>query len=247
MNIHDLYLNYERYGNIKGDTIVLLHGWGQNIEMMKPIGDNLKKYFDIIIFDLPGFGKSDEPSSAWSCYDYVDFIHDALEKLKVNNPIIIGHSFGGKLGLIYASRYNVNKLVNLAGPYCKEIKDVSLKVKVLKFMKKVPVINKLEGFAKKHMGSTDYRNASGVMRDILVSHVNLDVTDDIKKIDCSTLLIWGTNDSEVSIERGYELENLIKDAGIVVYDGCTHYAYLERLGQTINVLKIFLGVDKYEN
>ena len=247
MRIHDINLNYERYGNINGQSIVLLHGWGQNIEMMKPIGDKFKDDFDIIIFDLPGFGKSDEPSCVWSCYDYAQLIHDALDELKVNNTIIIGHSFGGKLGLIYASRYNVNKLVNLAGPYCKEIKDVSLKVKVLKFMKKVPVINKLEGFAKKHMGSTDYRNASGVMRDILVSHVNLDVTDDIKKIDCSTLLIWGTNDSEVSIERGYELENLIKDAGIVVYDGCTHYAYLERLGQTINVLKIFLGVDKYEN
>ena len=110
MKIRGINLNYERYGNIKGESIVLLHGWGQNIEMMKPIGDNFQKDFDIIIFDLPGFGKSDEPSSVWSCYDYVELIHDALEELKVKNPIIIGHSFGGKLGLIYSSRYSVNKL-----------------------------------------------------------------------------------------------------------------------------------------
>lgn len=244
MKIRGINLNYERYGNIKGESIVLLHGWGQNIEMMKPIGDKFQKNFDIIIFDLPGFGKSDEPTSVWSCYDYVELIHDALEELKVKNPIIIGHSFGGKLGLIYSSRYSVKKLVCLASPYCREIKKVSFKVKVLKFMKKVPVVNKLENVVKKHMGSTDYRNASGIMRDILVGHVNLEITEDVKKIKCPTLLIWGTNDTAVSIERGYELEKLIKDAGIVVYEGCTHYAYLERLGQTINVLRSFLGVDK---
>ena len=63
----------------------------------------------------------------------------------------------------------------------------------------------------------------------------------MKKIKCPTLIVWGTLDSEVPIEEAYELEKLIKDAGVVVYDGCTHYAYLERLNQTISVLKSFIG------
>ena len=241
MKIMDVNLNYQRYGNIKGKTIVLLHGWGQNIDMMKPIGDRFTKDFDIVIFDLPGFGNSSEPKEFFSCYDYVELIHKALEELNVEKPIIIGHSFGGKLGLLYASKYETEKLVCLASPFCKEIQKVTMKAKLLKALKKVPVLNKLEDFAKRHMGSTDYRNASGVMRNILVGHVNLDIKEDIKKIKCPTLLIWGTNDEAVSIERAYELEKLIKDAGLVVYEGCTHYAYLERLGQTISVLKSFLG------
>lgn len=241
MKIMDVNLNYQRYGNIKGKTIVLLHGWGQNIDMMKPIGDRFTKDFDIVIFDLPGFGNSSEPKDFFSCYDYVELIHKALEELKVEKPIIIGHSFGGKLGLLYASKYETEKLVCLASPFCKEIQKVTMKAKLLKTLKKVPLLNKLEDFAKRHMGSTDYRNASGVMRNILVGHVNLDIKEDIKKIKCPTLLIWGTNDEAVSIERAYELEKLIKDAGLVVYEGCTHYAYLERLGQTISVLKSFLG------
>lgn len=241
MKIMDVNLNYQRYGNIEGKTIVLLHGWGQNIDMMKPIGDRFTKDFDIVIFDLPGFGNSSEPKEFFSCYDYVELIHKALEELKVEKPIIIGHSFGGKLGLLYASKYETEKLVCLASPFCKEIQKVTMKAKLLKTLKKVPLLNKLEDFAKRHMGSTDYRNASGVMRNILVGHVNLDIKEDIKKIKCPTLLIWGTNDEAVSIERAYELEKLIKDAGLVVYEGCTHYAYLERLGQTINVLRSFLG------
>ena len=241
MKIMDVNLNYQRYGNIEGKTIVLLHGWGQNIDMMKPIGDRFTKDFDIVIFYLPGFGNSSEPKEFFSCYDYVELIHKALEELKVEKPIIIGHSFGGKLGLLYASKYETEKLVCLASPFCKEIQKVTMKAKLLKTLKKVPLLNKLEDFAKRHMGSTDYRNASGVMRNILVGHVNLDIKEDIKKIKCPTLLIWGTNDEAVSIERAYELEKLIKDAGLVVYEGCTHYAYLERLGQTISVLKSFLG------
>lgn len=239
MKIMDVNLNYQRYGNINGQPLVLLHGWGQNIEMMKPIGDKFQKEFDVIIFDLPGFGKSSEPKEFFSCYDYVKLIHSALEEMKVENPIIVGHSFGGKLGLIYASIYETKKLVCLASPFCKEVQKVTMKAKLLKTMKKIPLLNKLEDFAKRHMGSTDYRNASGIMRNIMVGHVNLDIKEDIKKIKCPTLLIWGTCDEAVSIERAYELEKLIKDAGLVVYEGCTHYAYLERLGQTINVLNSF--------
>ena len=241
MKIMDVSLNYQRYGNKDGKSIVLLHGWGQNIEMMRPIGDRLKNDFDIVIFDLPGFGGSSEPPKFWSCYDYVLLLHAALEELKITKPLIVGHSFGGKLALLYASKYDVEKLVCLASPFCKEIQKVTMKIKLLKFMKKVPVVNKLEDIVKKHVGSTDYRNASGVMRDILVGHVNLDITEEVKKIECPTLLIWGTNDEAVSIERGYMLEKLIKDAGLVEYPNCTHYAYLENLGQTVNILRNFFS------
>ena len=78
------------------------------------------------------------------------------------------------------------------------------------------------------------------MRKIMVEHVNLDLTEEVKKINCPTLLVWGTMDTAVPVERAYELEKLIKDAGVVIYEGCTHYAYLERLNQTINVLWNFL-------
>ena len=238
--IKSVKVNYELYGN--GDkTIVLLHGWGQNIEMMKPIGDNFSKNYKVLIPDLPGFGKSDEPKDIWTMYDYADFIHELIEKLDIKKPILMGHSFGGKISLIYSSKYEVEKLVLFASPFRKGIKKLSLKTRMLKFLKKVPGLNKLEGYAKKHIGSQDYRQASEFMRKILVEHVNLDTTEDVKKIKCPTLLIWGTNDIQVPLDEAYVLEKLIKDSGLVVYEGCTHYAYLERLGQIINVLRSFLG------
>lgn len=241
MLIDGVNINYINYGNKDGETIVLLHGWGQNIEMMKMLGDPLSKFCNIIILDLPGYGKSDEPPFAWSVYDYVEMLKKLLDNLNVKNPILIGHSFGGKISLLYASKYPTKKLVLFGSPFKKEVKKESLKLKTLKTLKKVPVLNKLEGFAKKHIGSDDYRNASPIMREILVGTVNLDIEEEVKKIKSPTLIVWGDLDEAVPIERAYELEKLIPDAAVILYEGCTHYAYLERLGQTINILNNFIG------
>ncbi len=237
---NDVEINYINYGESKKDTVVLLHGWGQNIEMMKPIGNPLSKSFNVIIVDLPGYGESTEPTYPWMLDDYMEAIKSLLDRLKIENPILIGHSFGGKISLLYASKYKVKKLILFGSPFRKGIQKMSLKTKILKTAKKVPVLNKLEGFAKKHIGSTDYRNASEMMRKILVNTVNLDITEEVKKIKCPTLIVWGTYDEAVPLEDAYELEKLIKGSGLVVYEGCSHYAYLERLGQTINVLNSFL-------
>jgi len=238
MNINGVFVNYTDVGS--GEAVVLLHGWGQNIQMMEPIGNNLVNK-RVIIIDLPGHGKSEEPKEAWTVYDYASCIHTLLTNLKIDEPILIGHSFGGKISLVYASKYKTKKVIGLACPFKKQIVKLSFKTKALKFAKKIPVLNKLEGFAKKHIGSTDYKNASEMMRKIMVLTVNTDITEDVKKIKCPTLLIWGTNDLQVSIDDAYELEKLIKDCGVVVYDGCTHYAYLERLDQTLRVIKSFIG------
>ncbi len=236
MKINDTDLNYVRYGADTEETIVYLHGWGQNIEMMKPIADPYQDEFNIVIVDLPGFGLSSEPTYIWTLYDYVECVKELLDNLNISNPILVGHSFGGKISLLYASKYPVKKLALFGSPFKKEIKKESLKLKTLKTLKKIPGINKLEGFAKKHIGSTDYKNASDTMRKIMVEHVNLDISEEVKKINCPTIIVWGTLDEAVPLERAYELENLISDSAVITYEGCTHYAYLENLQQTINIL-----------
>jgi pimeloyl-ACP methyl ester carboxylesterase len=107
-------------------------------------------------------------------------------------------------------------------------------------MKKVPVINKFEGFAKKHIGSRDYKNASEMMRKILVETVNKDLTEYAKKITAPTLLIWGENDTEEPVERAKELEGIMSDAGLIVFPNSTHYAYLENIVQVIKIIKEFV-------
>ncbi len=238
INIQSIDINYIQYGS--GKDIILLHGWGQNIQMMQPIGDRLKGY-RITILDLPGFGESSEPINELTIYDYSHILEELVKKLKIKDPIIIGHSFGGRIAIVYAATNKVNKLVLLGSPYKRRITKITFKVKVLKAMKKVPVINKLEDFAKRHIGSRDYKNASSMMRKILVNTVNEDLGSCLEKITCPVLLIYGSNDQEVSIDEAREMETLLKDGGLVILEGASHYAYLERLDHVINILKNFIG------
>lgn len=244
MNIDGNYINYVQYGNNSSKDIVLLHGWGQNIEMMNPLGRRLEEDFKITIIDLPGFGKSPEPDKPFDMNDYYELLNKILIKLKITNPIIIGHSFGGRLAILYSSLKPVDKLVLLAAPFRPSIKKDSIKLKIFKFLKKIPGLKSFENFVKSHIGSTDYRMATPIMRQVLVNIINQDLSSNLSNIKASTLLIWGSNDTAVSLEEAKYMESKIKDAGLIVYEGCTHYAYLERLDQTISILYKFLRGGK---
>lgn len=237
--IGDISVNYIQYGS--GPDVVLLHGWGQNIEMMKPLGDRLQQQFRITILDFPGFGESEEPTFAWSIFDYRDFVKQILTELDVKNPIMIGHSFGGRVSIAYASEYPVEKVVLFGSPCIEKDKTKSFKVRMLKTAKKVPGLRSIAEKMKKYMGSEDYRNATPIMRNILVKTVNQDLSEQAKKISAPVLMIWGDLDEAAPLEDAKELEKLIPDAGLVVLPGCTHYAYLEALPQVINILKNFLS------
>ena len=238
INIKNININYIQYGS--GDDIVLLHGWGQNIEMMKPIGDRLEKNYKITILDLPGFGKSDEPLEEIGIYDYCSILEEFLDKLKIKNPILMGHSFGGRISIIYASRNDVKKLVLFGSPCIRKNKNLSLKEKIFKKAIKIPGMKNIGEYAKKHIGSRDYKAASDVMRKVLVNTVNEDLSECAKKIKAPTLLMWGEYDQEASVEEAKELEGIIEDAGLIVFPNSTHYAYLENLQQVIKILKNFL-------
>lgn len=238
INVKDTDINYIQYG--QGKDIILLHGWGQNIAMMKPIGDALQNKFRITILDLPGFGDSSEPPFNWTLLDYNDMLEKFIQKLNLKNPILIGHSFGGRLAIIYASKNKAEKIVLFAAPMIKRIEKQSTKTKILKSLKKVPLLNKSADFFKKHIGSNDYKNASPRMREILVNTVNFDGSSYASKITAPTIYIIGTNDQAVSINEAQIIEKTIANCGLIIYENKTHYAYLEDINKTISILNNFL-------
>ena len=234
--IKDLNINYIQYG--EGKDIILLHGWGQNIEMMKPLGDYFCDRFRITILDLPGFGESDEPKKTWTIDDYELMLEDFIKELKIKKPIVIGHSFGGRLSIRYSARNPIEKLVLFGSPCIRIQEALPLKVRMLKSMKKLPGMDKIGEYMKQYIGSRDYKAASPVMRQTLVEVVNEDLSHYAKEIEEPTLLIWGQNDTEAPVAEAKELEKIMIDAALIILPG-THYAYLENLQQVVNILNNF--------
>ena len=234
--VRKIKINYKQYG--QGEDLVLLHGWGQNIEMMNPLGNYLKINHKITIVDLPGFGLSEEPDFAYSVLDYVETLHELFIELKIKKPILIGHSFGGRISIVYASKYDVKKVVLFGSP-CVRHEVKSKKQNFFKIVKKVRVFNPILNALKKHIGSEDYTRATPKMRDVLVKTVNEDLTEYAKRIKCPCLLIWGDNDTAVPVSHAKELDELLMDSTLIVLPG-THYCYLENLHQVIDILNDFL-------
>lgn len=246
MKINNIEINYIKEGN-SDKSILLLHGWGANIDLFQGIINHLSSTYTVYALDMPGFGKTGEPKTAWCVDDYVDFVIKFIEKMKIEKLSLLGHSFGGRVIIKLANREKLNfeidkiVLVDSAGILPKSNKKTmknrvykTLKVIVGNNITKKLFPNALENLKKK-FGSADYRNASPIMRDVLVRVVNEDLEPLLSNIKQSTLLIWGTNDTATPISDAKIMEKLIPDAGIVEVKGAGHYSFLEQ-PQFVNIV-----------
>lgn len=236
-NIRGVNVNYIQYG--EGKDILLLHGWGQNIQMMKYLGDYFCDRFRITILDFPGFGESDEPSNPWTLNDYVLLLEELVRELKIKKPIVMGHSFGGRVAIKYSADHPIEKLVLFGSPCIRLQKKLPLMTRILKKLKTLPGLDQIGEYMKKYIGSRDYKAASPIMRQTLVEVVNEDLSSYAKKIEEPTLLIWGDHDDEAPVEEAKLLEGIMYDAALIVLPG-THYAYIENLLQVVSILNQFI-------
>ncbi len=236
INVKNIDVHYIQYGS--GKDILFLHGWGQNIEMMKPLADCFCDRFRVTILDLPGFGMSEEPDTVWSIESYNDMLEEFTDKLEIKKPIVIGHSFGGRLAIRFSARNPIEKLVLFGSPCIRIQEELPITVKILKSLKQIPGLNSFGEYMKKYIGSRDYKAATPIMRQTLVQVVNEDLSKYAREIEEPTLLIWGENDTEAPVFEAKELEKIMIDAALIVLPG-THYAYLENLSQVVSILNHF--------
>lgn len=238
IKVQDIDINYIQYG--EGKDILLLHGWGQNIEMMKPLGDAFSDRFRITILDLPGFGRSEEPKEAWTIDKYSLMLEKFVQLVGIKKPIVMGHSFGGRVAIRFSARNPIEKLVLFGSPCIRIQEELSLPVKILKKLKTLPGMNAIGEYMKQYIGSRDYKAASPIMRQTLVEVVNEDLSKYAREIEEPTLLIWGDQDEEAPVSDARELEKIMIDAALILLPG-THYAYLENLGRVVSILNSFIG------
>ena len=244
--IDDLKIYYEKTGD-HGKDVILLHGWGQNTEMMAYIASFLGEHFTVYNLDFPGFGKSDTPHVSMSCEDYCEFLRHFIEKLEIDEkPIFIAHSFGCRIAIRYAYKYGAYKmcLTGAAGIRDKRTLKWYFKTYSYKLGKKIfKLLGKDISKYQNKVGSEDYRNASGIMRETFVKVVNDDISPLLKDIDTETLLVFGEKDEATPVEKGKMMEKLMKDATLVIFEGDDHYAYFHQADRFNRVLEAFLRSD----
>ncbi|SDZ30239.1 Pimeloyl-ACP methyl ester carboxylesterase [Evansella caseinilytica] len=252
ITIQNMKLHYIVEG--EGTPVILLHGWGANIQAFAPVHQHLAKFHQVYTLDLPGFGESQEPPEAWGTENFADFLREFIEKLEIEKPILVGHSHGGRVSICYSAKFgDVRKviLVDSAGIKPKRKAKYYFKVylyKAAKQLLRLPIINKkrdeLLTKVKSMLGSTDYKNSSGVVQQTMVRVVNEDWRHALPKINVPVLLIWGENDTDTPVSDGELMEKLLPDAGLVVLKNAGHFAYLDQMHQFLVIVDKFLEKDR---
>lgn len=253
VKIKDWNINYEVMGN--GNPVILLHGWLANLETMRPIANSLCQNFKVYLVDIVGFGKSDLPEHPLNTNDFGDFLAEFVKKLNIENPILIGHSNGGRTIINAVGREIVKPrkivLIDSAGIVPKRKLKYYIKVGIFKagkaVLNKLPDVGVMKKFKEKlfsHVGSNDYKASAPVLRETMKKIVNEDVMQLLPNLKVPTLLIWGTNDMDTPIADAKKMESLIPDCGLVEYPNSGHFSYLQNLQNCNAVLNEFFKNDQ---
>ncbi|MFA4930790.1 MAG: alpha/beta hydrolase [Patescibacteria group bacterium] len=237
--INDSLVNYYQSDELDvSNTIVFLHGWGVEATIFQDIYTNIDSW---VAIDWPGFGGSQIPPVAWRVLDYANFLHDFLQKLKIDNPLLIGHSFGGRVIIKYcAQNLGVVKkviLIDSAG-----VKDDGQRVKWLeilawggRWLKKIPGIKKVVKSVGRQFQSSDYRQA-GANRATMRKVIGEDLQVDMKKIKVPATIIWGEDDQETPLADGLTIHRLIVGSKFYSIKQAGHFPFVDQRESFMQIL-----------
>lgn len=247
ININGVRLHYRTGG--QGDPIILMHGWGCDLNalgLFERVGLENNTVYNL---DLPGFGKSSEPPTVWGVEEYTAMLEEFVNMLGLTRVSLLGHSFGGRIAILYASRNPVSRLVlvDAAGIRPKRTLGYYSKVYSYKFAKwlypnivgRQKAAELIDSMRSKR-GSYDYNNCSPMMRKVMVKVVNSDLRHVLPKIKAPTQLIWGENDTATPMRDAKIMLKHIPDAGLVTFPGAGHFSFVDNPFQSAAVFRRFL-------
>ncbi len=177
---------YEVLG--EGNPVILLHGWLTDMETMRPIANSLMQNFKVYLVDVIGFGKSDLLTKPINTDEYGDFLNEFCKELKIENPILIGHSNGGRIIINAVGRKLVEPkkivLIDSSGLKPKRPLTYYIKVGIAKCGKAVlnilPVSKESKEKIRNKVGSSDYKASSEVLKETMKTILSEDQTENLK-------------------------------------------------------------------
>lgn len=259
----------EMHGDKNNETVVFVHGLGDEASTIwKDSVNSLKENYHVIIFDLPGFGKSSKSSAEYTPEKYA-LVLDYIVSKYVNKPFyLIGHSMGGAISIKYTTLFEnkVKKLflINSAGILHRDAYgEFLIKVGVDKFVdakesdflntKITNLVSKVTNGLNKIVQvdlhtivrNDELRQITFQSNPTAIAAVGLitEVFFEVGKIKVPTLILWGEHDDVVPIRVGYILNKLIKNSSLEIIENSGHVPILDSKDIYLSYLDKFLNED----
>ena len=250
LEIDGLRIRYKQAG--QGASILLLHGWGGQIESMDPIANALSSQFGVTSIDFPGHGESSLPTQPWHVSDFLNATLKVMDRLNLQQPGLVAHSFGGRVSIKLAAGHpqRAGRILFTAGAgvvppatLTKRLKRLvgatAGKLRSAAHAAAPSTDSVLERLGEKlfpYLASRDYKNA-GELRETLRHVVAEDLTSSLDKIRSKCLLVWGDQDRDTPLYCGETMKRLIPDSELVVFPGAGHFPYVDQMNK-FNMLAV---------
>ncbi len=245
--VDSLLTHYEVHG--KGKVVLLLHGWGDSAAGLRGLQAELAKKHKVIALDLPGFGGTQAPGSAWGLDDYAYFVDHFLAKIDAKKlKAILGHSNGGAIAIRGMARgwLSADKLVLLAsagirGEYKgrnKALRIITKAGKALTAPLPKSVKKKLRGKVYETVGS-DMLVAEH-LQETFKKVVTDDVRVDALHLTLPTLIVYGDKDESTPLRYGKMFNEAIKGSRLEVVAGAGHFVHTDEPEKVAKAVKGFL-------
>lgn len=245
--VNNVAIEYEDHG--KGPVMLFLHGWQDTLHTFDPLFPAFVDEFRVIVLDLPGFGKSELPRGVWGLDEYVQFVHDFVQKIGVSVDVIVGHSFGGRIAIkgLSSGELSAKKVVligsaGIAKTYTMRSTLFAVFAKIGKIITLIPPLSFWRKNLRKKIyawsGSDYFR--SGPLKETFLRVIREDLSEQARGIGIPTLLIWGAGDTETPVSDGEKFASLIKGSKLKLYSGAGHFVHREKTDEVVAAIKEFI-------
>ena len=213
-------------------NLILLHGWSQNpdyFNLIKPILERKYKIFSPI---MPGFGEIDI-IYPYDLNKYADWLKNFINKNKIINPILLGHSFGGSVCVKFLAKYSnpETKLILVDAAIVKDKYSLRKKIYYYLVYKIRPLFNKEK--------SIHQNINSPIMKKTFLKVVYSDLLKEASKLKNKTLIIWGSRDLTTPLSFGRKIKKNIKNSTIKIIPNSGHFPFID------DPMKFIFHVNKF--
>ena len=244
--------NYNYIEKGEGQVIILLHGLMGGLSNFKDVIDFFSsKNYKVVIPELPIYTL---PLKETSVTAFSDFLEDFIKFKKFNNPILLGNSLGGHIGLIFSNK-NPNLVKSLiltgsSGLYENSMGESYPKRENYDYIKrKTEEVFYNPKVATKEIVDEVFETVNN--RDKLVrtlsiakSAIRHNMSSDLPNIETPTLLIWGENDLVTPPEVAVEFNSLLPNSKLVWIKECGHAPMMEHPKEFNKILFNWLDQKK---
>jgi len=263
-------LTYVDLGEGEGNPVVFVHGlggqWQNFIETLPRIAQERR----VLALDLPGFGSSEMPAGGEiSIQEYGKVVDGFCEVLGLERVALVGNSMGGFIAaeVTIQNPERVERLVLISAAGITSSNILHAPTRLIGRVAKVVTAATTASHHRRMSSRPVTRHVAlalvarhpcklradaaweglikGAGRDgfeaALMASVKYDYRDRLEEIECPTLIIWGENDSVISVEDAHEYERLISDSRKTVMEDTGHVPMMERPRAVNDVVLEFLA------